>query len=324
VKQDFIVTAYYSPLPNQSFYLKGNYEAEKILNGEWTHGASGKPVFVGMIAAPKWYDFGTRIDFDGLGVGIVEDRWGAIVKAWERGYTNDRIDIWMGSGESGLRRAMVWGKRKVSGTFTTDMTAPLLNFRDIDTGKIDLGRYGKVTATASSAYLSNEVLAQFSDLGYNVENGDARSMLIEFQKDHAIIASKDDESAWVYGPKTKSTLAMEYAKYILLRDTEINKIESEKSLLISARNEWESSYMIANMKASAIGSPKRGETGTHISTLQKTLKSKGYYKGKENGIMGVSTLLAVKSLQKSYGIGQTWYIDTATKDILIAMIAESV
>jgi hypothetical protein len=28
----FIVTAYYSPLPNQKFYLKGNYEAEKRLN----------------------------------------------------------------------------------------------------------------------------------------------------------------------------------------------------------------------------------------------------------------------------------------------------
>ena len=79
--RDFIVTAYYSPLPDQSFYLKGNYQAEKILNGEGTHGASGKPVFEGMIAAPKGYDFGTRIDFEGLGVGIVEDRGGAIVKA---------------------------------------------------------------------------------------------------------------------------------------------------------------------------------------------------------------------------------------------------
>lgn len=83
-KQEFIVTAYYSPLPDQNFYLKGNYEAEKILNGNGTNGASGKPVFVGMIAAPKTYNFGTRIDFEGLGVGIVEDRGGAIVKAGER------------------------------------------------------------------------------------------------------------------------------------------------------------------------------------------------------------------------------------------------
>ena len=81
ITQEFIVTAYYSPLPDQNFYLKGNYEAEKILNGNGTNGASGKPVFVGMIAAPKTYNFGTRIDFEGLGVGIVEDRGGAIVKA---------------------------------------------------------------------------------------------------------------------------------------------------------------------------------------------------------------------------------------------------
>ena len=33
-QKSFIVTAYYSPLPGQSFYLRGSYEAEKRLNGE--------------------------------------------------------------------------------------------------------------------------------------------------------------------------------------------------------------------------------------------------------------------------------------------------
>jgi hypothetical protein len=28
----FVVTAYYSPLPGQDYYLKGNFEAEKRLN----------------------------------------------------------------------------------------------------------------------------------------------------------------------------------------------------------------------------------------------------------------------------------------------------
>lgn len=77
----FIITAYYSPLPGQSFYLKGNYAAEVRLNGNGTHGASGSPVFTGMIAAPKSYDFGTQIFFDGLGLGTVSDRGGAIVDA---------------------------------------------------------------------------------------------------------------------------------------------------------------------------------------------------------------------------------------------------
>ena len=322
--REFVVTAYYSPLPDQSFYLKWNFEAEKTLNGEGTHWASGKPVFVGMIAAPKTYDFGTRIDFDGLGVGIVEDRGGAIVKAWERGYSYDRIDIWMGSWEAWLRRAMVWGKRKVTGTIITDTSKPLLNFRDIDTGKVDLSLYGKITNNSTSWYLSNDVIVMFSDLWYTIENADIRGMIIEFQKDHGIIQSEKDDGAWVYGPKTKTTLAKEHSHFKELRDAEIEKIDSEKALLISARNEWENSYQVASQKVSAIGSPKRGETGKHIADLQSTLKSQGYLKGKATGVMSGQTIIAVKSLQKSYGIRQTGIIDTATRDILVNVMAESV
>ena len=57
----FVVTAYYSPLPDQQYYLKGNYQAEKRLNGEGIRGAGGKKVFSGMFAAPKNYSFGTKI-----------------------------------------------------------------------------------------------------------------------------------------------------------------------------------------------------------------------------------------------------------------------
>ncbi|PIV90582.1 hypothetical protein COW46_02050 [Candidatus Gracilibacteria bacterium CG17_big_fil_post_rev_8_21_14_2_50_48_13] len=123
-KRTFKVTAYYSPLPNQSFYLKGNYEAEKRLNGEGTHGASGRPVFPGMIAAPKTYAFGTKIRLAGLGVGTVTDRGGAIVHAGERGQEYDRIDVWMGYGEPGLRRALQWGVRTVEGEVLTDANTP--------------------------------------------------------------------------------------------------------------------------------------------------------------------------------------------------------
>jgi 3D (Asp-Asp-Asp) domain-containing protein len=74
-----VATAYYSPLPGQQYYLRGDYAREKVLNGNGTHGASGRPVFEGMLAAPKDYAFGTRIYIEGLGVGSVEDRGGAIV-----------------------------------------------------------------------------------------------------------------------------------------------------------------------------------------------------------------------------------------------------
>lgn len=33
----FVVTAYYSPIPNQEKYLRGSYEADIRLNGNGTH-----------------------------------------------------------------------------------------------------------------------------------------------------------------------------------------------------------------------------------------------------------------------------------------------
>lgn len=116
VLQKFIITAYYTPLPNQSMYLRGSYTADCLLNGDGIHGASGKNVHFGMIAAPKTYAFGTKIYLQNLGLWIVEDRGWAIVGSGSRGYDADRIDVWMGSGEEGLKRALLWGKRTVYGT----------------------------------------------------------------------------------------------------------------------------------------------------------------------------------------------------------------
>ena len=115
IRKTFIVTGYYSPLKGQSWYAQGNYAAEIKMNGKGTNGASGKPVHAGMIAAPKTYAFGTRIRLDGMGDFTVEDRGGAIVRAGQRGYEHDRIDIWMGRGEPALNKAMQFGKREVSG-----------------------------------------------------------------------------------------------------------------------------------------------------------------------------------------------------------------
>jgi hypothetical protein len=100
----------------------------------------------------------------------------------------------MGSGESGLRRAMVWGKRRVTGTITADTTRAILNFRDIDTGKIDLSQYGSVRANASG-YLSATVLSMFADLGYDTTTSDVRNMILSFQKDHGIIKAASDDGA---------------------------------------------------------------------------------------------------------------------------------
>lgn len=121
-----MVTAYYSPLPDQDFYIKGSYEADIRLNGRGTNGADGTEVYVGMLAAPKTYPFGTRVNIPGLGVGEVHDRGGAILA--HKDY--DRIDVWMGHGEEGLARALNWGARIVQGEvyFTPHQVEPGLSY----------------------------------------------------------------------------------------------------------------------------------------------------------------------------------------------------
>ncbi|MCK5471681.1 hypothetical protein KAI54_00645, partial [Candidatus Gracilibacteria bacterium] len=76
----FVISAYYSPLPNQRVYFRGSFEADKRLNGNGTNGADGTQVYPGMLAAPKSYPFGMKIEIPGLGVGAIHDRGGAIVK----------------------------------------------------------------------------------------------------------------------------------------------------------------------------------------------------------------------------------------------------
>lgn len=112
----FMVTAYYSPTPEQKYYSTWNYEDEIKLNWSWIRWASWKPVFSWMLAWPKEYAFWTKIDFEWLWVWSIEDRWWAILSAWNGSLSNDRIDIWVWSGYEWLSRAMYWWRRKVKWT----------------------------------------------------------------------------------------------------------------------------------------------------------------------------------------------------------------
>lgn len=108
----FLLTAYYSPEPNQSVYYRGTYEAELEFNGRGIEGSDHTPVYPGMAAAPETYPFGTRIELPGIGVVTVHDRGGRIVES--DGF--HRVDLWMGRGEEGLARAMEFGAKVLLGT----------------------------------------------------------------------------------------------------------------------------------------------------------------------------------------------------------------
>ncbi len=111
-KKTFKVSAYYSPAVWQKFYYKWNYYKEVKLNWKGIRWASWKKVFNWMIAAPKSYKFWTKIYFPELNwVWQVEDRWQAIVHAWERTEKYDRIDIWVWKWDKALIRALSFWKK---------------------------------------------------------------------------------------------------------------------------------------------------------------------------------------------------------------------
>lgn len=325
------MTAYYSPLPNQSFYLRGNYEDDIRLNGNGTHGASGKEVYPGMLAGPKTYGFGTKIYLEGLGVGTVDDRGGAIVGSGSRGYDGDRLDIWMGSGEPGLKRALTWGKRTVYGrVLEADSDAESLSFDDFAIGKINIAAYQKkavsedngddsIVAAAplpkpddifsatvyknSSPEQIKKLQSILSDLSYysgeldGKWSKDLESALYDFQVENKLVTNKKNYGAGFYGPSTRKTLATVYGRYL---DNEKKKQEEAARLAAIREEEKKRDDRMRQEIASTVGSfgtPRDQEVGAHVRKLQLSLKALGYFSGKDTAIFGKNTREALIKYQ---------------------------
>lgn len=334
--RSFVVSAYYSPLPDQKIYMRGSYEADVRLNGNGTNGASGKEVFPGMLAAPKTYGFGTKIWLKGIGLGTVHDRGGAIVPAGKRGHAYDRIDVWMGEGEVGLRRALTWGVRTVQGMVITpeiekklgpnakrltpielSLLPALKNVRL--QGPVLAGK-GKAVAKVSPvdpfAYLNKnspakQVLAlrqALADLGYlegagkGVWDGDLTDALAAYQVDEKLVPSAKHPLAGTYGPKTRAALKKDYA-YLADRAAEYRKIAAQVSALEEQREKrLAKSEASARKLALSVGTPKPGSVGANVRTLQLLLKESGHFDGKDTAIFGPSTRAALAAFQKSAGL----------------------
>jgi len=219
----FVVTAYYSPLPNQKHYLKGNYEDEKTLNGQGIAGASGKPVFSWMLAAPGKYSFGTKIYLEWLGVWVVEDRGWAIVPAGKRGYSHDRIDIWVGYGDEGLRRALYWGKRKVKGNVIARSNATTLNYKTIpaplwatngltkiaNVFHTPLGKWSNVNQVKELQKLLQEVGKYTWEID-GVYNSEVIDIVYDFQIENKIMKNEYSIGAWYWGATTRNLFLKQY------------------------------------------------------------------------------------------------------------------
>lgn len=322
-QKTFIVTAYYSPLPGQTEYYRWSYEADVRLNGNGTHGASGTPVFTGMIAAPKTYAFGTQIFFEWLGLWTVSDRGGAIVDAYVRGQAYDRIDLWVGSWDAGLKSARAWWRREVKGTMVQDDKRDPINIAGIINGSVNLNQYPPVNWFPSIGGLPSDTIAAFADLGYNFKGTDTKSMITDFQIEQKIIQSKDDEAAGTYGPRTRAALASLHTDYTAKHATELAQIEWARKLLLTDHDAWQKQYKQAESTVWSFGQPKMKDAWDGIKSLQAFLLGKKYYTGNPDGQMTPRTLVAIRKYQKSKNIKPTGQLNDITKSAMIDDMASS-
>ncbi|MDD3302192.1 MAG: peptidoglycan-binding protein [Candidatus Gracilibacteria bacterium] len=282
--QYFIVTAYYSPLPNQSHYLRGSYEADIRLNGNGVKGASGVGVYNGMLAGPSKYPFGTKIYLEGFGTGTIADRGGAIVEAGERGYSYDRIDVWMGYGDEGLDKALTWGKRKVKGQIIEMGNGVALN----NTSSTNNPNIYNINIGFESSK-SNIMLLQkkLKELGlYKGEldgkyNNETVSILIKYQIENGIIKSKNDYGAGYWGAKTRKLFSTKevngfFNKSLVVNTTSTTKTENSthKKAVITSTATTKDIFTTYVYPSSS---------KEDIKNLQTKLKELTFYKGDING-----------------------------------------
>lgn len=323
-KKMLLVSAYYSPLPNQRFYMKGSYEADMILNGRGTNGADGTEVYVGMLAAPKSYPFGTRIRIPGLGVGEVHDRGGAILA--RKNY--DRIDVWMGHGEDGLSRALNWGMQLVEGEvfFTAHQVQPGLSFSHVSAqlpsstlnrllGRTQAAKTSTVTqpaVVASPKTSVTELQEALKMFGYysgpvdGIHSSATEQAVLKFQLAESVIPSSEAVGAGHFGPKTRLALKARM-------DSFNSKVAKEQARLEE------------NLASLAIGMGKHSR-GDEVYQLQQMLWELGYYNGALNGDYDDLTIDAVYEFQKATGVLQNnWdqgagYFGKKTHEALAAAI----
>lgn len=282
-QQTFVVTAYYSPAPNQCCYFRGNYEDEITFNGNGTHGADGTPVYPGMIAGPDTYAFGTRIELPGLGIGTIHDRGSRII---EWGSDVHRIDLWMGYGEEGLARALAWGTRKVVGKVYP------LGSEEMPAEKWSFDVFDGDPAVLASLPKSDPVLSLST-----VKSGDRSYAVRMLQTSLKELGYLDAEPNANFGPATQDALRRFQSDYGIPGQGDAVDARTAAALVASVSIKYE------NLPALSPGLAV-GSTGEEVRQAQKLLRYLGYYRGRTDGVYDEDVRSAVTHLQLDRGVVQ--------------------
>jgi peptidoglycan hydrolase-like protein with peptidoglycan-binding domain len=338
-QQTFKISAYYSPILGQAKYVTGSYEGDVRLNGDGVKAADGTQVYPGMVAAPKTYPFGVKMNIPGVGTVAVHDRGGAIVHTGERGNSYDRLDVWMGYGDAGLKRALTWGKRTVKVTvygvdssITEKVTlegysesekyavANTLTFNDDpdsfqnqepvnEQAIIQFGSTLTIGSTGSDVAKIQQIL---KDLGYyggevnSIFDDATQEAVTKFQIAENIVSDEFAFGAGFVGPKTIKILA-----------AKIGNIPTANAASFELSNEG---AFLADLNP--------GDGGEQVRKLQEELRNINLLGIEPTGNYGEVTEHAVFKLQQIYGLaGDTNSLGVGifgpkTRAVLNGIIAE--
>jgi len=322
-------SAYYSPVYGQKFYYRGNFYSEIRLNWHWIRWASGKRVFNGMLAAPKNYKFWTKIYIPGLGVGQVEDRWGAIVNAGKRWEKYDRVDIWVGKWEKALMRALSFWKqvrlvricppsKKMKVGFDYSKFPILEWFFQKTLWWVGLSFWRKDPWVKTlQDYLRQLGYLKHSSTWYFWKL--TKQAITNFQKDNWI----KTRYYWYFWPKTRAKLKAILEQKGIYKSTfkktkknisnklkKNNKLIIKKELALLNRWLW------------------KGYNTYEVKILQKYLKKLGYYNWKIDWYYGKETLEAVAKFQidnwiiSKSNISLAWYFWPKTRQKFKQIVME--
>ncbi len=306
--QTFIITAYYSPLPGQEHYVTGSYESDIRLNGNGTNGADGTPVFPGMIAAPKSYEFGMKMYIPGIGLTSVHDRGGAIVNAGDRGNSHDRLDVWMGAGDEGLRNALGWGKRTVEVlVYGINPELEEMVYFDVYSTVENLAtqiflptmEFSSDLYYGSSGDKIKKMQTYLKDWGYlNIEPdgfyGDSTAEAIyDLQLDFDIVSGPDELGAGHFGINTRRT----FDSLIKNPDKATSILEEKKGENLLAK--YSDLYEQKTLFDKALGLGDRSE---QVTLLQEELSRLGYLRIAPTGFFGETTEHALFKFQQAQGL----------------------
>lgn len=276
--QDFVITAYYSPLPGQCCYVTGGYKADKVLNGEGIRGADGTEVYPGMIAAPSSYTFGTVVSLPGLGSFTVHDRGGAIV---ELGAAH-RLDIWAGHGEEGLARALAFGVRRIKGTVYPLQSGHPATAFSLDTLPSPIDRLEAFFVERDN------LLALRPKLG---ETGLSVSILQE----HLLKLGYFHRAVTgFYGEETQSALRHFLADFGL-NDSDDTLTETSAAYLLGAMKRLDAEPPVSGF----INDESAPES---VVQAQRILRFLGFYKGRTDGVYGETLKTAILEFQKRHAL----------------------